>query len=79
MSPSTPMGRMRIISVDGLIDFKVQGYVNDATRTRDLDDIRALLKIHRSALDMNALRECYVLFDKLELLDELPGKHRYQR
>ena len=73
------MGRMRIISVEGLIGFKVQGYGNDATRTRDLDDIRALLKIHRSALDMNALRECYVLFDKLELLDELPGKHRYQR
>jgi hypothetical protein len=31
------MGRMRIISVEGLIGFKLQGFVNDATRTRDLD------------------------------------------
>ena len=33
------MGRMRIISVEGLTGFKLQGFVNDATRTRDLDDI----------------------------------------
>ena len=32
----TPMGRMRIISVEGLIGFKLQAVVNDATRTRDL-------------------------------------------
>ncbi len=37
------MGRMRIISVEGLIGFKLQGIANDATRTRDLDDIRELL------------------------------------
>jgi hypothetical protein len=67
----TPMGRMRIISVEGLIGFKLQGFVNDATRTRDLDDIRALLKIHRTSLDMDELREYFALFNKLELLDEL--------
>lgn len=27
----TPMGRMRIIRVEGLIGFKLQGFVNDAT------------------------------------------------
>jgi len=27
----TPMGRMRIISVEGLIGFKLQGFVNDAS------------------------------------------------
>lgn len=69
----TPMGRMRIISVEGLIGFKLQGFVNDATRTRDLDDIRALLKIHRTSLDMNELREYFSLFNKAELLDELLG------
>jgi hypothetical protein len=69
----TPMGRMRIISVEGLIGFKLQGYVNDATRTRDLDDIRALLKIHRSSLDIEELREYFVLFNKPELLNELLG------
>ena len=32
----TPMGRMRIISLEGLIGFKLQSFVNDATRTHDL-------------------------------------------
>ncbi len=72
----TPMGRMRIISVEGLIGFKLQGFVNDATRTRDLDDIRALLKVHRASLDMGELSEYFALFKKSELLseflDELP-------
>jgi predicted hotdog family 3-hydroxylacyl-ACP dehydratase len=50
------MGRMRIISVEVLIGFKLQSFVNDATRTRDLDDIRALLKTHRASLHMDELR-----------------------
>ncbi len=69
----TPMGRLRIISVEGLIGFKLQGFVNDATRTRDLDDIRALLQIHRTSLDMQELREYFALFNKPELLNELLG------
>ena len=69
----TPMGPMRIISVEGLIGFKLQGFVNDAERTRDLDDIRALLQIHRTSLDMNELREYFALFNRPELLDELLG------
>ena len=69
----TPMGPMRIISVEGLIGFKLQGFVNDATRTRDLDDIRALFKIHRASLDMDELRAYFALFHKEELLHELLG------
>ena len=69
----TPVGRMRIISVEGLIAFKLQGFVNDATRTRDLDDIRALLKLHRASLNMDELREYFALFNKPELLNELLG------
>ncbi len=69
----TPMGRMRIISVEGLIGFKLQGFVNDGTRTRDLDDIRALLKVHGASLDMVELREYFALFNKPELLNELLG------
>ena len=69
----TPMGRMRIISVEGLIGFKLQGFVNDSTRTRDLDDIRALLKIHRASLDLHELREYFALFNQSELLNELLG------
>ena len=67
------MGRMRIISVEGLIGFKLQGFVNDATRTRDLDDIRALFKIHRASLNMDELREYFALFNKPELLHDLLG------
>ena len=69
----TPLGRMRIISVEGLVGFKLQGLVNDSTRTRDLDDIRALLKRHRATLDMDELREYFALFNRLELLNELLG------
>ncbi len=69
----TPMGSMRIISVEELIGFKLQGFVNDATQARDLDDIRALLKLHRASLDMDELREYFALFDKAELLNELLG------
>ena len=42
----TPMGCRRVVSVEGLIAFKLQGYVNDATRMRDLDhvgDMKALV------------------------------------
>ncbi len=67
------MGRLRVISVEGLIGFKLQGVANDATRTRNLDDIRALLKIHRVPLDMGELREYFALFNKPELLRELLG------
>lgn len=67
----TPMGRLRVISVEGLIGFKLQGFVNDATRTRDLEDIRALLKTHRTSLDMDELREYFALFNKPDLLNEL--------
>jgi hypothetical protein len=72
----TPMGRMRIISVEGLIGFKLQGFVNDATRTRDMDDIRALLKLHCSSLNLDELREYFALFNRTELLNELLDERR---
>jgi predicted nucleotidyltransferase len=67
----TPLGRLRVISVEGLIAFKLQGLVNDATRTRDLEDIRALLHLYRDTVDRTELREYFALFDRTELLDEL--------
>jgi len=67
----TPMGRLCVVSVEGLIGFKLQGYVNDPSRLRDLEDMRALLKTHRNTLDMGELRSYFTLFDKLDLLDEL--------
>jgi len=67
----TPMGRLRVISVEGLIGFKLQGFVNDATRARDLEDIRALIRTHRDVLDRDELRRYFALFNRQELLDEL--------
>ena len=69
----TPMGRLRVISVEGLIGFKLQGFVNDATRTRDLDDIRALMQRHRATLNRDELREYFALFNQTDLLNELLG------
>lgn len=67
----TPMGRLRVISVEGLIGFKLQGITNDASRLRDLDDIRALIQRHRPSLDVAELREYFALFDKMDLFHEL--------
>ncbi len=67
----TPMGCLRVVSVEGLIAFKLQGYVNDATRLRDLEDIKALAQTHRAALDMVQLQEYFALFNQQELLNEL--------
>lgn len=70
-SRDTAMGRLRVVGAAGLIAFKLQGYVNDATRVRDLDDIRALLRQNHATLDMAEVREYFALFDRRELLDEL--------
>ncbi len=67
----TPMGRLRVISVEGLIGFKLQGYANDPARMRDLEDIRALMKLHRASLDRVQLQEYFALFNQQELFNEL--------
>jgi hypothetical protein len=67
----TVMGRLRVIRAEGLIAFKLQGLVNDARRTQDLEDIRALLRANRGTLNMDEIREYFRLFDREPLLDEL--------
>lgn len=67
----TALGSLRVISVEGLIAFKLQANVNDPTRGRDLDDIRALLKAHRGGLNMPELRDYFSLFGREAQLDEL--------
>jgi hypothetical protein len=67
----TPMGCLRVVSVEGLMAFKLQAYVNDPTRMRDVDDIKALVHIHRASLDMVQLREYFALFSQQELFNEL--------
>jgi hypothetical protein len=45
--------------------------VNNPSRTRDLDDIRALLRAQRGRLDMRVLQEYFALFNRQEMPDEL--------
>ena len=67
----TTLGELRVVSAEGLIGFKLQALVNDPRRTRDLEDIRALLRANRGALDIEELRAYFRLFDRESLLDEL--------
>ena len=69
-SIDTPFGTMRVISLEGLIAFKLQGVVNDPRRTQDLEDIRALLKANLDTVDMKQLRGYFQLFEREALLDE---------
>jgi hypothetical protein len=67
----TALGDLRVVSAEGLIGFKLQALVNDPSRTRDLEDIRALLRANRGTLDTAELRGYFGLFDREALLDEL--------
>lgn len=67
----TTLGMLRVISPEGLIGFKLQGFVNDPRRTQDLEDIRALLRVNRSQLDLSEVRQYFQLFDREALLDDL--------
>lgn len=67
----TVMGPLRVISAEGLIGFKLQALVNNPARTRDLDDIRALLRVQRGRLNMDEVREYFAMFEREEMLDGL--------
>jgi hypothetical protein len=68
---TTSLGTIRVISLEGLIGFKLQGWVNDPRRTQDLEDIRALLRANRNVVRFDEVREYFKLFDRESLLDEL--------
>lgn len=72
----TPIGRVRVLGAEGLVAFKLQAWVNDPTRARDLDDIRALLRAHHDTLDHGELREYFRLFGREDLLDALIDEAR---
>lgn len=65
----TASGALHVISTEGLIAFKLQGWVNDPRRAQDLEDIRALLRANRDTLDMTEVREHFRLFKHKKLLD----------
>lgn len=72
----TPLGRLRVISAEGLIGFKLQALCNDPTRGRDFDDIRQLLRANRTQLDMDEVRKYFAIFEREALLDELLAEGR---
>ena len=61
---TTPFGALRVVSAEGLIGLKLQALVNDPRRTQDLEDIRGLLRVNRSTIDMVEVREYFRLFDR---------------
>jgi predicted nucleotidyltransferase len=68
---ATEIPHLRVVSAEGLIGFKLQALVNDASRTQDLEDIRALLKANRARLDLQEVREYFRLFEREALLEEM--------
>jgi hypothetical protein len=67
----TAFGLLHVVSAEGLIGLKLQGYVNDPHRTRDLEDIRSLIAANRESLDMEEVMEYFRLFGREPLLKEL--------
>ena len=67
----TPLGPVRVVGLEGLIAFKLQGLVNDPRRTQDLEDMRALLRANRERVNLAQLREYFRLFEREDLLDEI--------
>jgi hypothetical protein len=70
-SRQTPFGDLRVVSLEGLIAFKLQGFVNDPDRRQDLEDIRALLRANAGSVDLVQVRDYFRLFDRESVLDEL--------
>jgi len=67
----TAFGALRVVSAEGIIGLKLQGFVNDPRRTQDMEDIRALLRANRGGLNLVEIREYFSLFERETLLDGL--------
>lgn len=65
-----------MISAEGLIGFKLQGFVNDPRRVQDLEDIRNLLRVNADKLDMTEVRRYFSIFDRETMLDDLLNDRR---
>ncbi len=67
----TPWGKLRVVSAEGLIGFKLQAFVNNPARVRDIDDIRQLLRNNRDMLDLEKVRGYFAMFHREGMLNEL--------
>jgi hypothetical protein len=67
----TAFGEVRVVSTEGLIGLKLQGFVNNPRRTQDLEDIKAPIAANRQELKMDEVREYFRLFNREALLEEI--------
>jgi hypothetical protein len=67
----TGLGRLRVVSAEGLIGFKLQAFVNNPKRTQDIEDIRSLLRVNKHSLNMMEVKGYFALFGREALLDEI--------
>jgi len=64
--------KVKTIRPDDLVGLKVQSSSNDPARfNQDMADIRALVKNNYGTMDMDLVREYFVLFDREDELDEI--------
>jgi hypothetical protein len=64
------------VATEGLIAFKLQGFVNNPRRTQDLEDIRALIRANRDTINFTEVREYFAVFGRETLLDEIWNRAR---
>lgn len=70
---STVFGSLPIVSVEGIIGFKLQALANDPRRLQDLEDIRQLVAANKDSIDKERLHTYFQLFEREDLLRELLG------
>jgi hypothetical protein len=62
-----------VISVEGLIGFKLQALANAPERPHDRADIDALIRLHRDKLDLVEVKRYFELFDQTALWEQYFG------
>jgi predicted nucleotidyltransferase len=67
----TGFGALPVVSVEGIIGFKLQALANDPRRLQDMDDIRKLIAANKRSIDIARLKSYFELFDREQLLQEL--------
>jgi len=64
--------KVKVIRADDLVGLKVQSSSNDSERYyQDMADIRSIIKSNYDKMDMNLVREYFVLFDRENELEEI--------
>jgi hypothetical protein len=78
ISGSSFSSRQRVVSTEGLIGLKLQGFVNNPRRTQDLEDIKAPIAANRQALKMGGVREYFRFFNRKVLPRKFYSERTYR-